>query len=210
MRRQFKKIWILAGMAFLAFSCQQENDMTSNQLEVEIDEVIEVIANNFLSVIIVGGDDKEPFIAEFENEESQNARIFFDEFDEKGSRVIISCLMALDLDQTQNQQIRRLFFGFETCKSNVTKEYNDEIRRLISKMEEVRKGLLHQLQNEEIRPDEFRTKLEALRIRYQLVVSEIREKHHKNLKPCIRGFVERLPLVLGGEGWTAFRKCIIG
>nr|MBI1229362.1 hypothetical protein [Cytophagales bacterium] len=210
MRRQFKNNWILAGMAFLTFSCQQENDISPKQLEVEIDEVIEVIANKFLSVIILGGDEKEPFSADLGNEENPNARMSFDESDEKGSRAMISCLRALDLDQTQMQQIRRLFFGFETCKSNVTKEYNGEIRRLISTMEEVRKGLLHQLRNEEIRPDEFRTKLEALRKRYQSVILEIREKHHEDLKPCIRGFVDRLPVVLGREGWTAFRGCIIG
>ena len=57
MRRQLKNILILAGMAFLTFSCQQENDVTPKQLEVEIDEVIEVIVNKFLSVIILGGDE---------------------------------------------------------------------------------------------------------------------------------------------------------
>lgn len=210
MRRQLKNTLILAGMAFLTFSCQQENDVTPKQLDVEIDEVIEVIVNKFLSVIILGGDEKEPFSADLGNEENPNARMSFDEPDEKGSRVMISCLRALNLDQTQMQEIRRLFFGFETCQSNVTKEYRGEIRRLISTMEEVRKGLLDQFRNGEIRPDEFRTKLEVLRKRYQLVILELREKHNEDLKPCIRGFVARLPIVLGREGWTAFRECIIG
>jgi hypothetical protein len=210
MKTQLKNTLILVGMAFLTFSCQQENDVTPQQLEVEIDEVIEVIANKFLQAIILGGDEKEPFSSDLGNEENPNARMSFDEPDEKGSRAMISCLLALDLDQTQMQQIRRLFFGFETCQSNVSKEYNGEIRRLISTMEEVRKGFLHQLGNGEIRPEEFRTKMEELRKRYQLVILKLREKHHEDLKPCIRGFVERLPIVLGREGWTAFRECIIG
>jgi len=209
-RRQLKNTWILAGMAFLTFSCQQENDVTPKQLEVEIDEVIEVIVNQFLSVEILGGDEKEPFSADLGNEENPNARMSFDKPDEKGSRAMISCLRALNLDQTQMQEIRRLFFGFETCQSNVTKEYTGKIRRLIASMEDVRKGLLDQLENGEIRSDEFRTKLETLRKRYQLVILDLREKHHEDLKPCIRGFVARLPNVLGRDGWTAFRECIIG
>jgi hypothetical protein len=92
----------------------------------------------------------------------------------------------------------------------VTKEYTGKIRRLIASMEDVRKGLLDQLENGEIRSDEFRTKLETLRKRYQLVILDLREKHHEDLKPCIRGFVARLPNVLGRDGWTAFRECIIG
>jgi hypothetical protein len=210
MRRQLKNTLILAGMAFLTLSCQQEYDVTPKQLEVEIDEVVEVIVNKFLSVIILGGDEKEPFSSDLGNEENPNARVSFDEPDEKGSRAMISCLRALDLDQTQMQEIRRLFFGFETCQSNVTKKYNGEIRRLISTMEEVRKGLLDQLGNGEIRPDEFRTKMEELRKRYNLVILNLREKHNEDLKPCIRGFVARLPIVLGRESWAAFRECIIG
>jgi hypothetical protein len=210
MKKQLKYNLILAGMAFLIFSCSHETDVTPKQLEVEIDEVIEVIVNQFLSVEILGGDENEPFSSDLGNEENPNARMSFDEPDEIGSRAMISCLRALDLDQTQMQEVRRLFIGFETCQSNVTKEYRSKIRRLISHMEEVRKGLLDQLGNGEIRQDEFRNKMEQLRKRYQLVILELRENHAEDLKPCIRGFVERLPMVLGRESWLGFRACITG
>jgi len=210
MKKQLKYNLILAGMAFFTFSCSHETDVTPKQLEVEIDEVIEVIVNQFLSVEIFGGDENEPFSSDLGNEKNPNARMSFDEPDEIGSRAMISCLRALDLDQTQMQEVRRLFIGFETCQSNVTKEYRSKIRRLISHMEEVRKGLLDQLGNGEIRPEEFRNKMEQLRKRYQLVILERRENHAEDLKPCIRGFVERLPMVLGRESWLGFRACITG
>jgi len=210
MKKQLKYTLILAGMAFLTFSCQQENDVAPKQLEVEVDEVVEVIMNQFLSVEISGGDENEPFSSDLGNEENINARISLDETEERGSKAMISCLMGLDLDQTQMQEIRRLFFGFENCQSNVMMEYRGEIRQLISKMEEVRKDLLGQVRNGELRPDEFRSKMEELRKRYQLVILELRAKHAEDLKPCIRGFVARLPIVLGRENWTAFRECIKG
>jgi hypothetical protein len=210
MKKQMKYTLILAGMAFLTFSCQQENDVTPKQLEVEIDEVVEVIVNQFMSVEISGGSENEPFSSDAGSYENPNARISLDEAEEIGSKAMISCLMGLGLDQTQMQEIRRLFFGFENCQSNVMKEYRGEIRQLITKMEEVRKNLLDQVRNGELRPDEFRSKMEELRKRYQLVILELRAKHAEDLKPCIRGFVARLPIVLGRENWTAFRECIKG
>lgn len=210
MKKQLNYILILAGMAILTFSCQQENDVTPKQLEVEVDEVVEVIINQFMSVEITGGDENEPFSSDLGNEENTNARVALDDNEETGSKAMISCIMGLDLDQSQMQEIRRLFFGFENCQANVMREYRNEIRLLLSKMEEVRKELLGKVRNGEIRPEEFRKKIEELRKRYQLVIQDLREKHSEDLKPCVRGFVSRLPIVLGRENWTAFKECIKG
>ncbi|WP_373493290.1 hypothetical protein [Aquiflexum sp.] len=210
MKKQLKNILILAGMAFLTFSCQQENDVTPKQLEVEVDEVVNVITDQFLSVEILGGDENEPFSSDLGNEENPNARISLDDSEERGSQGMVACLVALDLDQSQMQEIRRLFFGFENCQSNVMREYRGKIRHLISKMEEVRKDLLGQLRNGDISPDEFRKKMEEMRRRYQLIITDLRVEYAEELKPCIRGFVARLPVVLGRENWTAFRGCIKG
>ena len=145
MKKQLNYILILAGMAILTFSCQQENDVNPKQLGLEVDEVVEVIIHQFMSVEITGGDENEPFSSDLEYEENQNTRISLDDSEERGSKTMISCLTSMDLDQAQMQEIRRLFFGFENCQSNVMREYRSEIRQLLSKMEEVRKKLLGQV-----------------------------------------------------------------
>lgn len=210
MKKQLKNILILAGMAFLTFACQQENDGTPKQLEVEVDEVVEVIINQFLSVGISGGDENEPFSSDLGNEEDLNARISLDDSEERGTKTMIACLVTLDLEQSQMQEIRRSFFGFENCQSNVMLDYRSEVRSLIFKMEEVRKDMLVQLRNGEILPDEFRKKMEEMKRRNQLIIVDLRGKYAEDLKPCIRGFVARLPIILGRENWTAFRECIKG
>ena len=210
MKKQLKYTLILAGMAFLTFSCQQENDVTPKQLEEEIDEVVENIIDQFLAVEISGGDENQPFSSDLGNEENPNGRISLDDTEEKGSKAMVSCLHELNLDQTQLQEIRRLFFGFENCQSNVVKEYRHKIRQLISKMEEIRKELLGQVRSGEITPDEFRNKMEELKNRKKLVIQELRAEHAEDLKPCIRGFVSKLAISLGRENWTAFRECMKG
>ena len=210
MKKHLNNIWILLIMAFLTFSCQESQNDSPQQLEMEVEEVVEIIANQFLFIEISGGDENQPFSYN-QIEDSQNSlRISLDDNSERSPEKMISCIHNLNLDQSQMQEIRRLFFGLGNCQIEVMKNFRGEIRELLSSMEDVRLDLLTKLRNGEISPDEFRKSMEELKERHKETISDLRRNYTEEIKPCIRGFVAKVPLIMGRENWIKFRACIKG
>jgi DNA repair ATPase RecN len=210
MKKHLNNIWILLIGAFLIYSCQESQNDSPQQLEMEVEEVVEIIANQFLFVEISGGNENQPFSSN-QIEDSQNSlRISLDDNSKRSPEKMISCILNLNLDQSQMQEIRRLFFGLGNCQTEVMKKYRKEIREILSSMEEVRLNLLTKLRNGEISPDEFRKSMEELRKGHQETISDLRKNYTEEIKPCIRGFVAKLPIIMGRDNWLKFRACIKG
>lgn len=207
MLRYFYQISVLAGLIFTLNSCQQMNENEPKQFEVEVDEVVNIIAENFLTINIFGGDEERAFSSgRILGYEDSNMNI---PSEDENPKPLTACIRGLKLEQNQLHDISRLLFIFDNCKSDVIHSFREEIRKTIATMEVQRTVLLEQLQNGEISREEFKIKVEELRNRYSSVVEEIKNTHKEALIPCLKRFVTGLQMALGRDNWLSFRKCVL-
>jgi len=208
MNQQYNTIFTLAGLIFLTYSCQQVNDDVPEQFEAEVEDVVNILAYNLLTVNIIGGDGEQPFSSgRFLGGEdsflSSTSRT-----EERDPMPMITCIRSLNLELDQLQDIRRLLFVFENCKSNIIIAYREEIRKLIGSLEGRRLELLDQLRSGAISREEHKIQIDALRDRYRFAFDELRESYKEELIPCLKGFVSRLQMTVEREDWLRFRKCV--
>jgi len=208
MKQQYKLIFTLAGFIFLTISCEQVNDVVPEQYETEVDEVVYIIANNLLTVNIIGGDDEQAFTTGrfMGGEDSYLSSATHDK--EKDAIPMIACIRQLNLEPDRLQDIRRLLFVFENCKTNIIASYREDIRKLIVSLEGRRLGLLELLRSGAISREEHKIQIEELRNNYRIAFEELKSSYMEELTPCLKSFVSRLQIHLGREDWLSFRKCI--
>jgi len=208
MKQQYNTIFTLAGIIFLIYSCQPANDDLPEQFEAEVEEVVNIIADNLLTVNIIGGDDDQVFSSGrflggedcYLNSSSQ---------DRKNDPIpMIACISSLTLEQSQLQDIRRLLFVFENCKSNSMVTYKEEIRKLMVSLEGRRLEHLENFRSGAISREEYEIHIEELRKSYSSVMEELKISFKEELIPCLKGFVSRLQINFGREDWLKFRKCV--
>ena len=209
MKHQYNTIFTLAGILFLIYSCQQVNDDLPEQFEAEVEEVINTIAENLLTVDIIGGNDDQAFSSgRFLGGEDSYLSSSSSQDREKDQIPMISCIRSLELAPAKLQDVRRLLFVFENCKTNIMMAYREEIRKLMVSLEGRRLEHLENLRCGAISREEYKVKIEELRNGYKNMLEELKGSYKEELIPCLKTFVSRLQTNLGREDWLKFRKCI--
>lgn len=205
MKYTYDTIFVLAGIIFLIYSCQQLEDDLPEQFESEVEEVVNNIAENLLTITITGGEDDQPFRSgRFLGGEDS----YLTSTSKNREKDLISMIACIDSEQIQSHTIRRLFFIFENCKSSLMVSYSNEITKLMVNMEDRRLELLEDLRRGAISREEHIAKVEELRKSYDIEMEELKDSYKEELIPCLKGFVSKLQINLGREDWLKFRKCV--
>jgi len=207
MKWQYNTVFTLAGILFLIYSCKQVNDDLPEQLEAEVDEVVNIIADNLLTVNIIGGGESQGFRSgRFLGGEDSYLSI------SSQDRVLkpIPMIACMGLEPDRLQDIRRLLFVFENCKSKSMVTYKEEIRKLMTGLEGRRLELLENFHSGAVSREKYQIQLEELRYSYSSILEELKVSYKVELIPCLITLVSRLQKDLGREDWLEFRKCISG
>lgn len=197
----------MAAVAFFAFACQNNDDSNPAQLDAELDEVVNYIANEILPIGVQGGTENTPFGLRTTEGEDLNARIAM------GRRPfplirLGACAEELELTEEQIADARALAEGLLECRRDVHETFLAELKEVIGSMEAARKTAVEKLRKEEITPSQFRSEMENIRKTFLEAMKEIREKHKETIKPCVRDYVKQLKELLGEENWESLKACL--
>jgi hypothetical protein len=209
MKNHFKSALVMIGMVAFAMSCQEKEDENPVKIAAQVDEVVNVLVEEFLPLEIQGGDENESFGFRVLPDEIDNFNAKEDTEKPKETKVSLeNCLSSIELTDAQTKEVREIFIGMLECRQEIFQSFREEILKIIKSMEEYRLEMLIKLLREEITRDEFKNSMLEIREKYKGALEEIREKHKEDLKPCVRGFVENLRQSLGEENWEKLVSCI--
>jgi hypothetical protein len=209
MKTHFKSALVMMGMVAMTISCQEKEDENPVKIAAQIDEVVTILADEFLPLEIQGGDENQAFgfrVLE-ENNEGFNAKVLTEKPDHPKTS-LQNCISSIELTDAQSKEIREIFIGLFECRLETFQAFREDILEIIKSMEAHRLEMLTKLLKEEISRDEFKNSMLELRERYKSAFEEIKAKHAENLKPCLRGFVENLRETLGEEDWEKLISCL--
>lgn len=207
MKIYLKTLVMLAGVALLAASCQENDENNPARMDAEIDEVVNILADELLPIDVQGGSETEPFGLRTD-ETDQNARVL------EGNRPpfpiikLGDCVENLDFTEDQIRAGRELALQLFECRMEVHENFRAELKEVIKQMEQARKEAVQELRNEEITNAEFRAEMESIRERFLDAMKAIREKHKETIKPCLKEFVTELKVLLGEENWNKLITCL--
>jgi len=209
MKTHLKSSLFLVGLLAIVISCQDKEDENPSKLTAEIEEVVNILADDFLTIEIQGGDENAPFSlrTQWIDSESLNTIVLTEKPDHPKTN-LEKCTDNLDLTEEQTWEIREIFVGLFECRMEVFQAFREEIFEIIKSMEADRLEKLTKLLKNEITRDEFKRNMLDLREKYVKAITEIKQKHGENLKPCLRGFVENLRETMGPENWEKLVKCL--
>lgn len=209
MKTHFKSALVMMGMVAMTISCQEKEDENPVKIAAQVDEVVNILVDEFLLLDIQGGDENQAFgfrVLEVYNEDF-NARAQTEKPDHTKTS-LQSCIGSIELTDTQSKEIREIFIGLFECRLDALQAFREDVMEIIKSMEAHRLEMLVKLFREEITRDEFKNSMLELREKYKNVLEEIRDKHAENLKPCLRGFVENLRETLDEEDWEKLVNCL--
>jgi hypothetical protein len=205
MKNNLKTLVMMAAVAFFAFACQNNDDPNPAQLDAELDEVVNYIANEILPIGVQGGTENTPFGLRTSEGEDLNARIAMGRPPFPLIR-LGACAEKLELTEEQVIEARALAEGLLEYRRDVHETFLAELKEVIGSMEAARKAAVEKLRKEEITPAQFRAEMENIRKTFLEAMKEIREKHKETIKPCVRDYVKQLKDLLGEENWKALRR----
>jgi hypothetical protein len=207
MKNNLKTLVMMAAVAFFAFACQNNDDPNPAQLDAELDEVVNYIANEILPIGVQGGTENTPFGLRTSEGEDLNARIAMGRPPFPLIR-LGACAEKLELTEEQVIEARALAEGLLECRRDVHETFLAELKEVIGSMEAARKAAVEKLRKEEITPAQFRAEMENIRKTFLEAMKEIREKHKETIKPCVRDYVKQLKDLLGEENWESLKACL--
>jgi Spy/CpxP family protein refolding chaperone len=207
MKNKLRTLVMTAAVAFFAFSCQENDDATPAILEAEVDEVVDIVAEELFPIDVLGGTENLPFGMETDVTD-YSARYGSDGKPKFPLRNLGSCVEGLDLTEDQVEKARELTVGLFECREEVHEKFLGELREILGKMEAERKEALQLLREEKITPAQFRERMENTRKKFQASMKLIREKHRDTIKPCLREYVKELKELLGEEKWGSLKSCL--
>jgi Spy/CpxP family protein refolding chaperone len=209
MKNHFKSALVMIGILAVTISCQEKEDENPIKIAAQVDEVVNILADEFLLLEIQGGDENQAFGFRMLENENQNFSAKLEtEKPNHPKTSLENCVSSIELTESQKTEIREIFIGLFECRLEIFQAFREDVLEIIKSMEAHRLEMLTQLLREEISRDEFKNSMLELRERYKSALEEIREKHAENLKPCLRGFVVSLRETLGEEDWETLVNCL--
>jgi Spy/CpxP family protein refolding chaperone len=207
MKNNLRTLVMTAAVAFFAFSCQENDDTTPAILEAEVDEVVDIVAEELFPIEVMGGTENLPFGMETDATD-YNARYGTDGKPKFPLKDLGSCVEGLDLTEEQVEKAREMTMGLFECREEVHDKFLGELREILTKMEAERKEALSLLREGKITPAQFRERMENTRKKFQASIKLIRDKHRDTIKPCLREYVKELKELLGEEKWGSLKSCL--
>jgi Spy/CpxP family protein refolding chaperone len=202
-------VFLVASLLAISIACQDIEDENPSKLAAEVEEVVNLLADEFLTVELQGGDENSPFglRTQWIDSESLNAIVLTEKPDHPKNS-LEKCADNLDLTEEQTWEIRETFIGLLECRMEVFQDFREDIFEIIKSMEADRLEKLSLLLRNEITRDEFKSSMLDLREKYVKALTEIKQRHVENLKPCLRGFVVNLRETIGPENWEKLINCL--
>lgn len=120
----------------------------------------------------------------------------------------VACLRSIELDADQRPRVRRLMKLYENRNERIIGNHRMLAHQLRERMETARRTLNMQYRNGRINEDEFRTRIAALRERYQQSLQRIRNSNAEAFSRSYELLLQRLQEILTEEQWEAFADCI--
>ncbi|MFD2201083.1 hypothetical protein [Shivajiella indica] len=209
MKIHLKSALVMMGIVAMTLSCQEKNDENPVKIAAQVDEVVNILADEFLTLEIQGGDENQAFgLRIIEEENGTFSSKLETEKPNHPKTNLENCINSIELTETQTQEIRETFIGLFECRLENFQAFREDVLEIIKALEAHRLEMLTKLFREEITRDEFKNSMLELKERYKGELEEIRDKHKENLKPCLKGFVESLRETLGQEDWEKLVSCL--
>lgn len=214
MKNFFKNSLLIKALALVVFACQPDAGDGPELLNQEIEEVVAVIHETFLATELEGGSEEEAFRID-EEDFAGVYSISRDALEKPAESQVnrrgygmVFCLRNLGLDDDKFRDVRRLFWNFDNCKGEAAKAHQEDLRKLLHRVENARKELVELVRSGELTREEFQRRLFALRNAYNDEFKNLKEKHAEALKPCLRTFIGTLKRQLSEDEWIRFRTCM--
>lgn len=209
---------IYTGMAVLAIfvstltGCKKETQqITDDSAQYDAQVLIDDADNAYNNVSINEGSETAEFSADNDGLPEAYTLVETDMDDAGYKRVVVkrffACLQKLNLSDTQIAEIRRDVRAYEACKANDIQNHRAAYAKLITRIENLRKEYLTQLNNGKITKAEFAAKMKDLRADFEQSLRDIKLSYAKSLKACYDKFIRGMKEILTDNQWKAFVSC---
>jgi DNA anti-recombination protein RmuC len=216
MKKHLIKSLLLSFVILLAISaCNKEFEEFTPELRDEavpsLTSLVEIANLKYLSgEVEIDNQDVSFFVANdgLIDEYTATEHAFMSADKQAVANSFATCLRSIELDPDQKPRVRRLMKLYENRNERIISNHRMLAHQLRDRMETARRTLHMQYRNERITEDEFRTRIAALRERYQQSLQRIRSSNAEAFSRSYELLLQRLQEVLTEEQWEAFSDCI--
>ncbi|MBE0662115.1 MAG: hypothetical protein IH597_06580 [Bacteroidales bacterium] len=193
-------------------SCNKERQDSLQEQQITVDEIVEIVNQNYLGSNVIEGDEQTPFFVTNEGliDEYLASESSFENQDKSVNNRFIRCLKSVNLDDEQIPQARRALKAYENRNERIIQKHRQAFSQLHDRMENNRTELIRQLRSGEIDRVEFKRKMTQLRTQYQQALIRIKESNASDFSRSFRMLMQNLNNVLTERQWNAFTGCLRG
>lgn len=199
---------VFASAVFV--SCNKERQDSSLEQQLSVEEIVEIVNQNYLGSDDIEGDEQTPFFVDNEGliDEYLATESSFENQDKSVANRFIICLKSINLDEEQIPQARRALKAYEIINERIIQKHREAFARLNERMEASRVELIRRLRSGEIDRAEFKRKMTQLRAQYQQALMRIKESNASDFTRSFRMLMQNLNDVLTERQWNAFTDCL--
>jgi hypothetical protein len=193
-------------------SCNKERQDSMQEQQTSVEEIVEIVHQDYLGSDVIEGDEQTPFFVSNEGliDEYLATENAFEIQDKSVNNRFIRCLTSVKLDDEQIPQVRRALKAYENRNGRIIQKHRQAFAQLHDRMENNRQELIRQLRSGEIDRAEFKRKMTQLRAQYQQALMRIKESNAADFSQSFRMLMQQLNNILTERQWNAFTGCLRG
>jgi hypothetical protein len=193
-------------------SCNKERQDSLQEQQITVEEIVEIVNQNYLGSDVIEGDEQTPFFVTNEGliDEYLATERSFENEDKSVSNRFVRCLKSVNLNDEQIPQARRALKAYENRNERIIQKHRQAFAQLQDRIEDNRAELIRQLRSGEIDRVEFKRKMTQLRAQYQQALMRIKESNAADFSSSFRMLMHNLNNVLTERQWNAFTGCLRG
>jgi hypothetical protein len=174
-------------------SCNKERQDSMQEQQISVEEIVEIVNQNYLGSDVIEGDEQTPFFVTNEGliDEYLATERSFENEDKSVSNRFVRCLKSVNLNDEQIPQARRALKAYENRNERIIQKHRQAFAQLQDRIEDNRAELIRQLRSGEIDRVEFKRKMTQLRAQYQQALMRIKESNAADFSSSFRMLMQQ-------------------